>query len=76
MDLGTGEQLPVRADWLRVADLESLVLFKLYAGGSKSSLDILELLARHPEQDLGKLRERASAVGLLAQLERLLALRG
>ena len=40
---------------LRVVTLPHLVLFKLYAGGAKSRADVIELLRRHPEQDLDEL---------------------
>jgi hypothetical protein len=41
---------------LKVADLPTLIAFKLYAGGPKSQLDLLELLARNPELDIEQLR--------------------
>jgi hypothetical protein len=34
-----------------------LIALKLYAGGTKSKADILELLVRNPELDLDGLRE-------------------
>lgn len=59
---------------LKVVDLPTLVLFKLYAGGPKSKLDILELLERNPAVDLTRLREKAEAFGLLRELEAVLIL--
>lgn len=44
---------------LRVASLHDLVMFKLYAGGSKSMNDVLELLRRNPKADLEALRATA-----------------
>lgn len=51
---------------------EDLVLFKLYAGGPKSHLDIVELLTR-VELDLDALRRDAIRFRLDRQLERILA---
>ena len=53
-----------------------LVALKLYAGGSKSRSDIIELLRRNPDADLGKIKEacrryRLRGLGvLLRELER------
>lgn len=70
--LSTAEPfLPGRS--LKVVDLASLIAFKLYAGGPKSSLDILELLDRNPV-DLSVLRRRCGALGLDEALERVLEL--
>jgi hypothetical protein len=55
----------------RLVSAEDLVLFKLYAGGSKSAADILELLARC-QVDLTDLRERAKKYRLDRRLERIL----
>lgn len=60
---------------LRVVDLQTLILFKLYAGGYKSASDVLELLSLHPEVDLAALRDRAQQVRLGGALEKVLALR-
>lgn len=57
----------------RLVGVEDLVLFKLYAGGAKSKLDIVELLTRVPV-DLALLRERAAGFRLDRALERVLAL--
>lgn len=50
-----------------VPRVEDLILFKLYAGGPKSKLDILELLSRVPA-NLDVLRERARGYQLVAEL--------
>ena len=61
---------------LRIVPLTQLVALKLYAGGSKAKSDILELLRRNPDADLGKIREacrryRLRGLGaLLRELER------
>jgi hypothetical protein len=59
---------------LRAADLFSLVGFKLYAGGSKSRLDILELLDRNSPVDLAALRAWCKERRLGRELEKVLAL--
>ncbi len=41
---------------LRLIPLPQLVALKLYAGGSKSRADIVELLRRNPEADLSPIR--------------------
>lgn len=51
-----------------VVSLVDLILFKLYAGGPKSELDILELLARKPV-DWRLLREKARDYRLHRELE-------
>jgi hypothetical protein len=60
---------------LRLVDLPDLIALKLYAGGPKSTLDILELLERNPELDLDEVTETARAAGLSAELSRVLDLR-
>jgi len=50
-----------------VPEVEDLILFKLYAGGPKSTLDILELLTR-VRVNLDILRERARGYRLSPQL--------
>lgn len=57
---------------LRVVSLIDLILFKLYAGGPKASMDVLELLARNPV-DLDVLRARCERYRLEGPLEALLA---
>jgi hypothetical protein len=42
---------------LKLVPLPHLIALKLYAGGTKSKADILELLVRNPELDLDGLRE-------------------
>lgn len=67
--------LPMTGTSLRVVDLPHLIAFKLYAGGPKSRLDVLEVLDRNPHLDLAALRRTCSDLGLGRQLERLLQLR-
>jgi hypothetical protein len=52
--------------------VEDLILFKVYAGGPKSKLDILELLVR-TKVDLPILRERAQHYRLDGELEKVLS---
>ena len=52
--------------------VEDLVLFKLYAGGPKSELDILELLTRCPA-DLDKLRRAAYSYRMGSDIESVLS---
>jgi hypothetical protein len=59
-------------DPLKVADLASLIAFKLYAGGPKSRLDLLELLERNPELDIERLRALCRDYRLDAELESVL----
>jgi hypothetical protein len=42
---------------LRIVPIPQLVALKLYAGGSKSKADIVELLRRNPEVDLNPIRD-------------------
>jgi hypothetical protein len=42
---------------LRIVPLPQLVALKLYAGGSKSRADIVELLRRNPDVDLAPIRQ-------------------
>lgn len=50
-------ELCVRQDSaLKLAPLPHLIALKLYAGGSKSKGDIVELLLRNPEADLERVR--------------------
>jgi hypothetical protein len=65
--------LPLGEGALRVVDLPMLIAFKLYAGGSKSALDVLELLARN-DVDRGALHQRCADLGLAGALARVLAL--
>ena len=67
--------LPMGTAGLRVVDLPMLVAFKLYAGGTKSALDIMALLERN-DVDLEALRSTCVALRLSGELERVLALRG
>ena len=42
---------------LRIVPLAQLVALKLYAGGLKSKVDIVELLRRNPDADLSAIRK-------------------
>ena len=57
---------------LRVVDLAHLIALKLYAGGRKSELDVLELLERNPETDRAEVRRVCATFGLAPALDRLL----
>ncbi|AKJ07820.1 Hypothetical protein AA314_09446 [Archangium gephyra] len=58
---------------LRVVSLPYLIALKLYAGGRKSTNDVLELLERNREHlDLAGLRDVCNRHGLGAALEPLL----
>lgn len=59
---------------LRVASLYHLIAFKLYAGGRKSKLDVLELLDRNPELDRDRLRRLCEGYGLGEALREVLSL--
>ncbi len=61
---------------VRVVDLPSLVALKLYAGGPKSQLDVLELLDRNHPVDVDVLRRRCGDLGLGAELEVVLNMMG
>lgn len=58
---------------LAVVDVAHLVALKLYAGGRKSALDVLELLSRQPPEALEETRAVCRRLGLDAALERVLA---
>jgi len=60
---------------LQVVDLPTLIAFKLYAGGPKSRLDILELLERNAELDLEQLRARCRDYRLEGELDAVLGMR-
>lgn len=60
---------------IRVVDAYHLIAFKLYAGGPKSTLDILELLDRNPGIDLARLQRLCEGYRLGDELKRVLALR-
>lgn len=53
---------------LSVVDVPHLVALKLYAGGRKSALDVMELLARHPDA-VGASREVCRSVRLEPELD-------
>ena len=41
---------------MRIVPLPHLVALKLYAGGTKSRADIVELLGRNPDADMAAIR--------------------
>ena len=57
-------------------DVPHLVALKLYAGGQKSASDVLELLARHPDEDLEALGALCARLGLASEWETLLKAKG
>lgn len=57
---------------IRVVDLHHLIVFKLYAGGPKSMLDILELLERNPALDLERLETLCASYRLDRKLRSVL----
>ncbi|MBP7126725.1 hypothetical protein KBD49_10210 [Myxococcota bacterium] len=59
---------------LRVVDLEHLIVFKLYAGGPKSALDILALIQANPGLDLDRLMAICRGYRLDRALDRVLRL--
>ncbi len=59
---------------LLVVDPYHLVAFKLYAGGPKSALDILELLDRNPDIDMTQLRKLCTGYRLSRALDAVLEL--
>jgi hypothetical protein len=61
---------------LRVVTLPHLVALKLYSGGYKSRLDVLELLERNPDAPLDQVREVCVRYGLGDGLDRILEERG
>lgn len=65
---------PLSGSTLRVASAPALVTFKLYAGGPKSTLDILALL-ECSDIDLESMRATCADLGLEAELDRVLAQR-
>lgn len=58
---------------LRVVGLPHLIALKLYAGGAKSRLDVIELLERNSSTDLDSLRACCRRFGLAESLESILA---
>lgn len=69
----TAESHPDLPAPLRVAQLPVLIALKLYAGGPKSELDVLELLDRNRPVDLESLRTLCAGLGLGDRLDALLA---
>lgn len=74
-DALAGDDVRIRSgSELRLIPIPQLVALKLYAGGSRSKADIVELLRRNPEADLNEIREtcrRYHLRGLDALLEEL-----
>lgn len=58
---------------LAVVDVPHLVALKLYAGGRKSALDVLELLSRHPPSVLEETRAVCARLNLGDALDRVRA---
>jgi hypothetical protein len=54
---------------LAVVDLPHLVALKLYAGGAKSKLDVVELLGANPEVDREAIRQICARFGLESEWE-------
>jgi hypothetical protein len=63
----------VEGSSLRVVDLPHLVALKLYAGGPKSRLDVMELLARNASMPIAEVTALCERFGLREDWERLLA---
>lgn len=61
--------LVVEGTQLPVVDLPHLVALKLYAGGLKSRVDVVELLRRNPGVDLRPVREVSERFGFTKELE-------
>jgi hypothetical protein len=57
---------------LRVVDIPHLVALKLYSGGYKSRLDVLELLERNPDAPLDPIREVCARFRLLGEWQQIL----
>ena len=55
--LAHGDALVTPGGNLRIILLPQLIALKLYAGGSKAKSDILKLLCRNPDADLGCIRQ-------------------
>jgi hypothetical protein len=64
---------PAALGELAVADVPHLVALKLYAGGRKSTLDVVELLARQPPGALAEAHAACDALGLGDALRKALA---
>lgn len=58
---------------LKVVDLDYLIALKLFAGGRKSELDVLELLAHNEDADLAKIQETCTRFGLGEHFEEILS---
>jgi hypothetical protein len=58
---------------LSVVDLAHLVALKLYAGGPQGKLDVIELLSRNPDADVGAIRAVCKRFGLAGALDAVVA---
>ncbi|MFO0587696.1 MAG: hypothetical protein U0441_09155 [Polyangiaceae bacterium] len=67
---------PFEEGALPVVDLPHLIALKLYAGGPKSELDVLEVLACNPAADLVAVRQMCERFGLSDEWQRIESLRG
>lgn len=56
---------------LPVVDLPHLIALKLYAGGRKNELDVLEVLASNPATDRGTIRDLCERFGLRAEWQQI-----
>jgi len=63
----------VEGSSLRVVDLPHLIALKLYAGGPKSRLDVMELLARNPALPRSEVAVVCERFGLKDDWERLIS---
>ena len=66
---------PFEEGALPVVDLPHLIALKLYAGGRKSELDVLEVLACNPDTDLAAVRQMCERFGLAEEWRRIETLR-
>ena len=57
---------------LAVADVAHLIALKLYAGGRKNELDVLELVDRNPDLDRKNLETVCKNLGLDSELRKVL----
>src|SRR5262249_60408498 len=57
---------------LKGVDLPRLVALKLYSGGAKSKLDVIELLERNPTQSVDEVKQVCERFGLAEALQRVL----
>jgi hypothetical protein len=65
--------LAIEGTTLKVVALAHLIALKLYAGGLKSRVDVIELLRRNPAADLREIRAVCARHALAAELDQVLA---